>query len=367
MASIRILHASDLHISTRASYTSGWDIVSPGVSLNSLGKIVRDPFDAARRLRRTAFLSTYDPDPLGAFARLVYDVQTKPAHAHELRTPVDAVVLTGDISTSGLQHDLELVREFLEGPANGPDAVVSDGGFPTLAHVNAYAGGDTPVWILPGNHDRYRRVRATLNIDYSPGGRNFEKVLGSYWGKPFPGQPDWGPDVVEFPTLTKGGLNVTVIAADFNLRHKRDRVGPRRNKYAQGRVYPEIVEELRSATEAARAAYGQPHVVLWAVHFPPRFPGIGDSMRLIDEDWLVGAAESLGVAAIMSGHTHEQLEYPVSNPRPEGFCGGTATQHFAPLGNRLRVIEISDDARGNVTVQHEHYLYDDLAEDFLKV
>jgi 3',5'-cyclic AMP phosphodiesterase CpdA len=365
MASIRILHASDFHISTRASNISGLDIISPGLSLDTVRHAIGHPLHAARQLSRTAFLSTYDPDPLGAFARLLYDVQTKPAHDHELVTPVDAVVLTGDIATSGLERDLEMVREFLEGPANGPDPVVSDGGFPTLARVNLYADGDTPVWILPGNHDRYRR--AALNIDYSPGGKNFEKVLGSYWGQPFPGQSYWGPDVVEFPTLTKDGLNVTIIAADFNLRHKGHRVGPWYHKYAQGRVYPEILEELRQATEAARAAYDSPHVVLWAVHFPPRFPGISDEMRLIDEDSLVEAAESQGVTAIMSGHTHEQLEYPISTPRPEGFCGGTTAQHFAPLGNRLRVIEVGDDAQGNVTVMHEHYLYDDLAEDFLKV
>jgi len=378
MASIRILHASDLHISARPkSYTSVVDRVSAALSLKRLRNTLKHPATSIGNLRRTALVSTYEQALLSHFAKLIYD-DCNNHPIHNLGTPVDAIILTGDLATTGLQKDLERVSEFLDGPPSATNPAVSINNYPTLGGVNRAVLGDRdetlPVWILPGNHDRYRRVAPTPNsrftIDYSPGGRNFERILSNYWGHPFSGLPDHGPDVLEFPTLIKDSLHVTIIAADFNLKDKHDRVGVWYHKYAQGRVYPAILKRLIEATRDARNRYRDehPHVILWAIHFPPEFPKATAAMRLIDEDLLLQAATNLRVGAILSGHTHKHLFYKTAlNTRQRVVCAGTATQSYAPTGRFFGIVEIDADAEGHVFIGHECFRYKKRPADFVRV
>lgn len=321
MPPIRILHASDLHIAETPSFVSPIDKISPGTFVEAV-------------TRRT-FASSFNPAVLGRFTSFVHN---------KMGGQVDAVLLTGDIATTGLAHDLEVARRFIEGPPHSFVPALNTLMEPTLA------GLDTPVWLLPGNHDRYMRTKL---LDYSPGGKLFDHVFGAYWNG----------DVQAFPHINHPNISAAVIAADFNLKSKRHRKG-RLGKYAQGRVYPTILDQLEQVTLRVRNNHElhrtEALAIIWALHFPPRYPSLSSNMRLIDSHDLIRRANQCGIHALLAGHTHEPVRYSTPDMNFDVFCAGTVSQHYAPQGKHFQIINVDMNGQGKVLVSSENYRFSNI-------
>ncbi|HEV2862433.1 MAG TPA: metallophosphoesterase [Pyrinomonadaceae bacterium] len=354
MPTIRILHASDLHIAKVPNLVAVPDRVSAGISLGNVFSR-----SGLKALTRTALVSSYDPTLLLSLAEFVND-DYESNHVQGRGAPIDAIVLTGDIATTGRAKDLERARRFLEDPYDpgAPAQQLTAPGEGSISRVLGHDGCSCPdpvlLMLMPGNHDRLRRARLT---GYSPGGTKFDHVLHKHWASAAH-LKSHGNDVRELE-IVKGSLRVSVIAADFNLKDRRDRQGRWWYKYAQGRVYhgrstPRILGNLVLATRRAPAGA----VVLLATHFPPRFPYIPPSMKLIDDSYLIRAANRRGVSAVLSGHTHEPVRYRAPGMDSEVLCAGTATQHHSSPGHYFHVVEINGNDLSDATITVEHYKYD---------
>jgi 3',5'-cyclic AMP phosphodiesterase CpdA len=312
MASVRILHASDLHIANQENITSPADRFTPGT--------IKDA--AVNRM----LASSYDSGILLHLARFAYQQAQKGM--------LDAILLTGDISTTGSREDLQKSVDFIHEPAEHGLGWQNAMGQARLADVGV------PVWLLPGNHDRYE----TTFYGYVPGGNEFDDVF----------QNDWQGPVMCYDPITKSGLTVTVIAADFNLKRSRDseRI---LGWLAQGKVYDEILNELEATTKGLPRYARQ--CVIWAMHFPPAYPKVSPYLELLDSELLILRANDCGIKAVLAGHTHDAVKYRRPNMKFDVFCAGTVSQAFAPEGNHFRIIEINSDGAGNVSINSEEYRF----------
>lgn len=390
MSPIRILHASDLHLaeyplrssvidSTPVKLAAARELVSDivdairhgslGDLTNVIGEHIVSPLAEAVRsfdrkrlneqidaalmkiarsdilidyvnteiLRKVFAASSYNPGAVDCLCNFI-----------EGDGSFDALVLTGDIATTGLSQDLEKAREFLEGPATDEDSTI--------------AGLVQRVHLLPGNHDRF--IFTGNGFLYAPGGDEFERILGQHWS---------GKVKLYDPPLRsqQEELSVLIVAADFGLQRSADCTWPLLavGRLAQGRVYPDVLAELERVTKAAWAAEQDSYpnntiVILWAIHFPPFFPYAGRfklldrrTKNLIDEQELVAKAAECGVQAILAGHTHRAKDYMAGEQGVCVLCAGTATQH-EDYDRQIQIINISIKPDGGVGIDLENYLLD---------
>jgi 3',5'-cyclic AMP phosphodiesterase CpdA len=330
MSSIRLLQASDLHI---AKYPS-----LPQLQRRSPGNYLNTILKGIYTILKGTYAASHSPGMLRALVTL----------ADSQKGSLDAIVLTGDIATTGLDHDLLEALHFVDGPPDARD-FLSSGGGPTIS------GLGLNVFLLPGNHDRYKQL--LKRAGYLPGGRNFHKVFAKYWGS----------DVARY-AVVKGNLAVGVLAADFSLRRWSDSTFFQPiNWYAQGKTYRDILSTLESETALFQQEYSDKDVcVIWAVHFPPVFKHTESHMRLIDDHLLIDSANKSGVHLIISGHTHNPFEF--SSPRTEFrvLGAGTATQDHSPEGNYCQVISIENDETGLI-FDIDHYKFDPNTCTFVRV
>lgn len=369
MSSIRILHASDLHIAFDEQRRSIKDAAFDALAVAAR----RKPKDTWIALRKMALASSYDAQILEHLAEVIVNnaKHVKPGvlqipeefarqhHLIYLKEKLNAIVFTGDLATTGLNDDLKQVASFLRAdylsgsPHRPQDASLE---IPTLAGI------DIPVVCLPGNHDRYR---IPLNLPtYLPGGKEFDTEVLDYQSEP----------VRRFDVPASGNLQVVIFAVDFTLKRLRDsRYGV--GWIAQGRVYHgdgSALEKLEADTRTIKADIAQSkpktHLcVFWALHFPPAFPNMPRLHKLIDENKLLEKADEIGVHGILAGHTHFQKKYRDTNPKKcPVFCCGTTTQHEpvinlddppAPPGNYFQVLTVSADSKGAIHIKRDQYRY----------
>jgi DNA repair exonuclease SbcCD nuclease subunit len=140
MATIRLLHASDLHI-------------SKFLNLKQLHK--RQRSSVVDSLTHYTFAPVYSPRTLSRFLRFL----------RPRADSLDALVLTGDIATTGRTFDLEKAYSVVK---------------TRLQPIGI------DICLLPGNHDRWEPYRvghntALMSLGYNPGGREFHNVFGDFW------------------------------------------------------------------------------------------------------------------------------------------------------------------------------------------
>jgi len=370
MSSIKILHASDLHIAFTEKRRSIKDAASDALSA-ALNRNAKATWIA---LRKMALASSFDTQILEHLAEFIVTnvkhLQPGATRITEdfarqrnivyLTEKLDAIVFTGDLATTGLKGDLERVGLFLRADyaPNSPHRPRdTDPDIPTLASLK------TPIVCLPGNHDRYWLPLGLPS--YFPGGKVFDTEVLDYRKEP----------VKRFEIPPNGNLQVVIFAADFTLKrwhHSRHGVG----WIAQGRVYHgkgSTLEKLvaQTATEIAGAKSGTHLCILWALHFPPEFPEQSRLNMLIDEEKLLKKADELGVHGILSGHTHFQKKYRDTDPaKCPVFCCGTTTQHepvtsvneHLPPGNFFQILTVSVDSMGAIDITRDEYRYGVTAE-----
>lgn len=311
MARFRIAQISDLHFGHTADWTNPTE-----------GPVA----DTTLRKARAAVEALIKNRFKGGVGSILYPSTFSADMAQSLLIELDrslfnldAIVITGDLATTGEEGDLILARQYLEGKV--PEDWNPLGGLPSLVSRAC------PVVTLPGNHDRYDG-KALL-----PMSRRFEGIFGDAWdlgNGTVVSSPSYG-DRVRLLPLAKSDGALVICMADLSLDGAHAGEGGF-GWIGQGRVTDTVVDAMTRATQNAvedAGIDGLPTAAIWAVHFPPLYPGVDPSLRLLDESILVEAAHRARVSAILAGHTHEALTYELAPSQGEGnvpvYCCGSST------------------------------------------
>jgi 3',5'-cyclic AMP phosphodiesterase CpdA len=203
--------------------------------------------------------------------------------------PVDMVIVTGDVATTGTWQDLAIAWNWLHAL-----------GVPWIA--------------LPGNHDRFKS-----EVDlFPPGNPQFDYTF-----------PTWSARQGVQVMFQRD--NVTVIGADFTLQAGDYGEGPF-GHLGQGRVRQELVDELVRQSDLGTFA-----IVIWAIHFEP---DAGDAaLALLDDDLLIAECTN-EPTAIICGHTHKASRVKTFSGIPVLCCGTTLQE--SQYGNWINILEIDD-------------------------
>lgn len=244
----RLLHGSDLHFNARTGLDKA---LSP--------------------------LSAHDPAAAEAFARAAWQLG---GAGNVDDAVVDALLLSGDLGTSGDAADLALAHRYLSAPA--VDRWLAADRTPTLM------GAQLPTGLLPGNHDRFKSYLL-------PGNRAFDEVFAAWWRDPDRDGVD------ELLVLDKDHRRLVLLGLDLTLRDVADGL----IYMGQGRAYQDVVDAAVDATRWHRQAHE--HVaVVWVSHFPPEAPL---TLMLVDDTRLVAGARTAGVPLLLCGHTHVEKAF----------------------------------------------------------
>jgi len=258
---------------------------------------------------------SHDPNAMRAFA----------VFAHSIEKEIDALIVTGDLATTGSRADLNAAHAYLTDTAVGGTPFTSAGN-PTLS---AYALRKR-LDILPGNHDRYR----SSAVLYRPGGSVFDQVFPSpYW---FSGQ-----STKNGIAIRRGSIVLHVVKADFTLR---TRDSGKAFYYlpgwlGQGRVRHSVLNSLVDRTQRVCKHIrnqGYEPFTIWAIHFDPY--STDSTLSLLNSDRLANAAKKAQVTTVLCGHTHESKIKPLSDMTTVYACGTTCQSNSEQ--NDCQVLEI---------------------------
>jgi 3',5'-cyclic AMP phosphodiesterase CpdA len=204
-----------------------------------------------------------------------------------LEDEIDAIIISGDLSDSGLNSSLRLALAYVQ----------------PVENISNYRGVlDAPLWrsghtihILPGNHDRFQKEQ--LSGAYSPrrpGGIGFESIFSSsdFWG-----DDDQRIGAVQVRYVPDPG-GVAFVFADFCLR--LDYEGDYWPSLGRGRVYSDVRERLELKTLEMQ---NRNIPVVWVIHFDPCQPEESD-LALEEVSRLLQAAKKRNVKHVLCGHSH---------------------------------------------------------------
>jgi len=373
MAPIRILHASDLHLSHDPRRRSILDKFDDGViwTLRRAASAFKGVREALADLVERA--TSNDPEIVEELAEFIIN---------EARTGrLHGVVLTGDLATTGDQEDVDAVSDLFNAEPNPRKPHI---GKSTKKGTLSALPASVKLKYFAGNHDRFistfkwgvskgplpfwQNGRLLLPKIFDVGGKNIDGLLadGREAVRPVP------VDVAYVQQRSANGrmLTIYVLMADFSLLRFEDH-DRHFGWIAQGKVDGKILESLEEQTRIVIDSQ-KPDMkqrIIWACHFPPQFAQQKEHSRLLDADKLVSAANKLGVSIVLSGHTHDQVSYNRPGMHAEVLCCGTTTQ-WEPRshpggadeadetrGNHFQILEFDELPNGAVTMTLEHYRY----------
>ncbi|MHC2585405.1 metallophosphoesterase family protein [Bradyrhizobium diazoefficiens] len=287
---------------------------------------------------------THDPKIASSLASWLYQ---KAAALAATGDQLDAIVLSGDLATTGMQTDLEAALRYIDtapastyfrSPARGQHAADDD--LATIAGLAAH------YLVVPGNHDRFE------NNNCDAGGTHFDSVFAKYWS----GSKTRGVTgkIIEKATSQAAGSSLerlAIFCVDGCLRDPAH-AKPKLAQKSQGAVYRETAIELKTRTEAARQMF--PDIsVIWVIHFPPHY-SIPPREAMRHYFHIEQASRSLNVDVILSGHTHVNFVYPADRASLI-WNGGSATQFAEGHGNWIQLLDI--DVAKNQIQQASRYNY----------
>lgn len=277
MATYRLLHVSDLHYSAEAEASGA--------------PVIRNPAPEAGLTptpNLEGLFESHKPEVLEALTRLVDNLFHPADDGPAL---CDALLMTGDLATTGNDDDLAGIRNRIE-PL--PPAAPAD------PNASTISTGTKPLLILPGNHDRYTPRTA------QPGHRRFDSIFRDFWNPAnrIAGKTLYGDD----------GTALILMLADFTLA-----AGDNGSRFpfaylGQGRSEREAIETLKRANETmlnASDVKNRRSVSLWCIHFDPLTSN--PLLRLLDRQHLNKALrpktnDHLRIVAMLGGHTHKHVE-----------------------------------------------------------
>ena len=324
MEEFRVTHLSDLHLGRDAN-VSGFHHHAP--TRYHIAKIFGQYW---KRKNLVSLTGTYDSLATGALLEELGNDELLPSDSK-----TDAILISGDICSVGYLQELQFARNFLLHGVN-----LKRVQFPVEKMV-----------IMPGNHDRYRG----WPTPFLSGSANFEHV-DAFDEKWSPGNEAVSPSASlvrerRIPAKkNKGGLSI--LCADFALSFaESSRISPFLLHFNGGSVKDEVLSSLARLTAAAR---DDGYAVVWAIHYPPKFPGHW-RQQLRGYKRLLVEAKGLGVRHIFAGHTHEQLQYEVGGVHVH--CAGTPTSHGSKEYKFLRhKIYVNPRNSEVLAVRSEHWV-----------
>ncbi len=312
VGTFRVLHASDFHIGS-TPHTKYPTPKVPAVSRSRLKQAVQH-FQQGQ-LTHIDFL-------LEKFADAVEQLKSQQKW--------DALVITGDLASTGDQNDIKAAFAYCTDAATGIPYRTS-ARHPTLAPASPR--------IIPGNHDKY----GTMPLCY-PTSNQFEVLFQSHkLTLPSKYASNTGRVYKIWDSAVVGQRHVVVIGADLTLQSFLASRPNRANSgwFGQGRLYPDVLTDLIQMTrteQKASVSAGDPMpLIVWAVHFDP-FTASGD-LELIGSRNLVHAADKCGVSIVLGGHSHEPKIKPLSRFCNAYICGSTM-QDQNQHGNFFQILEI---------------------------
>lgn len=267
MESFQLVHASDLHFYARNVHAGTPLLPAPAV-----------------RARKRFLLSSHNHEIAVRFRDFV-DTQLRSR---------DAMIITGDLATTGERQDLGAARDFLE------------------AWIQANPA--RPLVLLPGNHDRYTSDRILGRPTGRPGGVAYHQVFREYAAPRPGGAPEsetYGRIYVE-PRLVRPrlGQRLILISADFTLA-SNDKQYSLFGRFGLGRATAGTMEKLVEVTRKMVHRHSRERVfVIWCLHFNPDYSRPNLWLRLLERRRVRSALKdrSLRVAAVLCGHTHKPDE-----------------------------------------------------------
>lgn len=346
MTRFKFGHITDLHFGTKVDW------------LNPM-----DGTTSIRQRASRAYRHIVRSNSIRSIAELFYPSGFNPHVAQNLlhslhqRLPaLDAILVTGDLATTGEQADLRIAADYFGGKSF-LWWQAGEGSVPSLL------GQDTVLVTLPGNHDRYD------GLYKQPISRQYEQTIGSYWD--FDQQTadsHWLPTEetgrVRFTILDKEEARLAIVCADFSLdtAHAGE---VQEGHFGQGRVAPLILQELITTTKQLKEEadeLGLQSAVIWAVHFPPKSPLNDETLALIDEDQLVDAANACGVLLVLAGHTHETRAYLATSATGNSvpvICSGPSSGISGHDQYGYSIIELDNTYSPSFELTLLHYKWQD--------
>ena len=298
MPELNILHISDLHLAERPEVigldTAFWhaQALVPRMPLaEEVIRSVRGMPDLATELsgicRRMTSGNLVDMVREGlrpsSYSRDRAEALTIFARLNPQNVPYDLVALTGDIAATGIEYDLRAARDIV-GEVCAPSGRMA--GDPQLVDVA------TPIYAIPGNHDRFQDFAAT------PNGTLFDGLFAHLWSG--------GSDRIHYAEQVVSGQKVSLISVDFSLsdRKQAEHARSQWSVFGQGFALEKTRVELARLTGKCRER--RRHPVVWLMHFPPFEPKYRD-LAMIDWGLLEPIIRKFEVDAILCGHLHEPV------------------------------------------------------------
>jgi hypothetical protein len=327
MATFNIVHLSDFHFGEVSDRKKAWRPLSQ---------------------KNKKIPATHDSTLAELVARWVY------FRAEQLESSgdrLDAMILTGDLATTGLKEDLNVALNYIDSnptrlwyrspTADEPPTL-------PLRHRATLKGLADLCLLVPGNHDRFK------NNDCDAGGIEFDTVFDAFWAKNLN-----GVIATVIPKKKSEEDNASdylaLIGADGCLRSGSDATDPWLHQMCQGYLYNNTFEAMKLKTEEAQRLYPGV-VVVWFIHFPPT--GIVHSWeRLRYYERLEQASKTYNVAFVLSGHTHLKEVYPAKLGSTI-WNGGSATQFAEKRGHWIHFLQLEVTQGMLIRATRDNFLWD---------
>lgn len=307
----KIIHISDLHLAATANRIN---LFTDGIS--NLNEI----FKTDKKIIKSFFQSSsFAPDALMNFFENLRNSNFK----HDL------LLITGDISTSGKDEDIEHTYDTLFNEKSICSNI--DYEYKIINNLN--------VSLLPGNHDRYEGGNR-LKYFY-PEGKSFLKIFGRYWGKNVENEIFYN-DRIQYREYEF----FVIVKIDFSLKNENDTT---LNMFGKGKVYNDIVQSLENLFEDLQKKGLK---ILCATHFALES---NRKLELIDEHLFIKVLKDYSIKHLFCGHTHEQKIYKHNEYSELNiYCAGTLSSTFGEKTFLLHEIEINEKSS---LIRTKHYVY----------
>ncbi len=297
-ADFTFIHLSDIHLCVEPNRKN---ILSYGPreidTLIAQLKRRRKP-----KFRSLLYPATYSPETLSGVARFCADWSEE----------IDAVLISGDLCTTGTASDLNVGANFLSSPFLR--GVLARNYFPSISETAP------EIILIPGNHDRY------ANNLGEPNSVAFDLKFSEYL-------PNFS-NRVGYAVFEKDGFCLCFAVADFSLRSKADAIPPLH--FGRGKVYDDVLEGLGRVTSELRVKHKNCQVV-WLVHFPPY--DCGFELKLIDSEYLLNASIDYDVKYLLCGHTHVSKKEVTSALTT--YCAGSSAGIDVFPNNEVHVLKFA--------------------------
>lgn len=340
IAKFRIVQLSDMHFGTAADMQ---DLLSASDITN-----FREIFARKKRGKVSNASSAQDDiefrwnSTCGHRSSVIPSIAT---FMEASRNKVSGVLITGDISRTGNQADLNAAMSLLE------EANITQKG----------SNGDRKhkVHLLPGNHDRWDDEFAT------PGGVRFDDVFTEFWPSGIGGVQVFEYDAIPSGTDYRGKL--FVVAGDFSLRSRDESFAPSVfYQRGQGFAYRDTIELMVAQTNVLKARY-KSSIVVWTTHFPPessfKSPLELDFLTLVRGQRLVDAARQCEISLILCGHIHEPKRIDYGDVQI--LCAGSASCVSKKGENYLHLLELELNSESDWRFLFSSFAFDNSRSGFI--